>query len=91
MKEGPGDQDTKKTYLGVLSTSADESKEFNSNVSEVFTSELFTSGIFTSDSVEVVLEVVVSYAFKVVSSEFAKKEMENNSKLKLMTYHKFLL
>ena len=86
MKEGPGDQDTKKNYLRVLSTSADESKEFNSNVSEVF-----TSGIFTSDSVEVVVEVVVSYAFKVVSSEFAKKEMENNSKLKLMTYHKFLL
>ena len=86
MKEGPGDQDTKKTYLRVLSTSADESKEFNSNVSEVF-----TSGIYTSDSVEVVVEVVVSYAFKVVSSEFAKKEMENNSKLKLMTYHKFLL
>ena len=38
-----------------------------------------------------VVEVVVSYAFEVVSSEFAKKEMENNSKLKLMTYHKFLL
>ena len=47
--------------------------------------------MFTSDSVEVVVEVVVSYAFEVVSSEFAKKKMENNSKLKLMTYYKFLL
>ena len=45
------------------------------NFSEVFTSELFTAGIFTSelftlwvftsDSVEVVVELVVSYAFKV--------------------------
>ena len=79
----------------MLSTSAGEGKEFNANVSEVFTSELFTSGIFTSevftsDSVEVAVEVVVSNAFD-VASEFAKKEMENNSKLKLMKYHKFLL
>ena len=47
--------------------------------------------MFTSDSVEAVVEVVVSYAFEVVSLEFAKMEMENNSELKLMTYHKFLL
>ena len=47
--------------------------------------------MFTSDSVEAVVEVVVSYAFEVVSLEFAKKEMENNSELKLMTCHKFLL
>ena len=47
--------------------------------------------VFTSDSVEVVADLVVSYAFKVASSEFAKKEMENNSKLKLTTYHKLLL
>ena len=76
--------------MQVLSTSAGEGKEFNANVSEVFTSELFTSEVFTSDSVEVVVEVVVSNAFD-VASEFAKKEMENNSKLKLMKYHKFLL
>ena len=85
----------------MLSTSADGGKEFNANVLEIFTLELFTSGIFTSelfisqvftsDSVKVVAEVVVPYAFKVVSSEFAEKEMKNNSKLKLMTYHKFLL
>ena len=101
FKEGVGDQDTKKTYLRLLSASADESQEFNANVSEtftlelfksgIFTSELFTSQLFTSDSVEVVVEVMVSYAFEVVSSEFAKKEMENNSKLNLMTYNKFLL
>ena len=96
FKEGPGDKDTKKTYLPVLSTSADEGKEFKENLSEIFTSELFTSEIFTSqiftsDSVEVFVEVVVSYAFDVVSWEFAKKEVENNSKLKFMTYHKFLL
>ena len=41
--------------------------------------------MFTSDSVEVFVQVVVSYAFEVVSSKFAKKEMENNSKLKIMT------
>ena len=101
FKEEPGDQDTKKTYLRVLFTSADEGKEFNINVSEIVTSELFASGIFTSelfisqvftsDSVEVVVEVLVSYAFEVVSSEFTKKEMENNSKIKLITYHTFLL
>ena len=49
FKEGVGDQDTKKTYLRVPSASADESKEFNANVSETFTLELFTSGIFTSE------------------------------------------
>ena len=48
FKEGPGGNDTKKTYLPVLSTSADEGEEFKANVSEIFTSELFTSGIFTS-------------------------------------------
>ena len=94
-------KDTKKTYLRVLSTSADGGKELNANVSEIFIPELFASGIFTSklftlyvftsDSVEVVAEVLVSYAFKVVSSEFAKKEKENNSKPKLKTYRKFLL
>ena len=94
FKEGRGDQDTKRTYLRVLSTSADQGKDFNANVSEIKTSELFTSGIFTSelftlyvftsDSVEVVVEVGVPYAFENVSSEFAKKEMENNSKLKLI-------
>ena len=47
--------------------------------------------MFTSDPVEVFVQVVVSYAFEVVSSEFAKKEMENNSKIKLKTYHTFLL
>ena len=65
----------------MLSTSADQGKDFNANVSEIYTSELFTSGIFTSelftsylftsDSVDVVLEVVVPYAFEVVSSQFA--------------------
>ena len=74
----------------MLSPSADEAKEFKANVSKIFTSGLFTSGIFTSymftsDPVEVFVQVVVSYAFEVVSSEFAKKEMENNSKLKIMT------
>ena len=43
------------------------------------------------NSVEVFVEVVVSYAFEVVSSEFTEKEMKNNSKLKLMTHHKFFL
>ena len=40
---GPEDQDTKKTYLRVFSTSADEGKEFKANVSEIFTSGIFTS------------------------------------------------
>ena len=87
--------------LRVLSTSADEGKEFIVSVSEMviselftsgkFTSELFTSQVFTSDSVEAFVELVVSYAFEVVSSECAKKETENNSKLKLITDHTFLL
>ena len=78
--------------MRVLSTSADKGKEFNANISEIFTSELFSEcKHLTSDLVEVVVEVVVSYAFEVVSLEFAKKEVENNSKLKLMTYHKFSL
>ena len=46
-KKGLG-QGYHKTYLPVLSTSADEGKEFKANVSEIFTSELFTTGIFTS-------------------------------------------
>ena len=75
----------------MLSTSADEGKEFKANVSEKFTSGIFTSYVFTLDSVEVFVELVVSYAFEVVSSEFTKEEMKNNSKLKLTTYHKFFL
>ena len=42
FKEGPGDQDTKKTYLPVLSTLADDGKQFNADVSQIFTSELIT-------------------------------------------------
>ena len=72
----------------MLSTSVDVGKEFKANVSEIFTSGIFTSYVFISDSVEVFM---VSYAFEFVSWKFAKKEMKNNSKLKLMTSHKFLL
>ena len=75
----------------MLSTLADDGKQFNADVSQIFTSELITLQVFTSDSVEVFVEVVVSHAFEVVSSGFAKKELENNRKLKLMMYHKFLL
>ena len=42
----------------------------------MFTPELFTSQVFTSDSVELVVEVAVSYAFEVVSLKFTKKETE---------------
>ena len=46
FKEGPIDQDTKKTYLRVLSTSANEGKEFNANVSEIFTSVIYIRNIY---------------------------------------------